>query len=220
MSDCARNCTYRNRHGDQCSGDCTGCLPRRADHGTLCWPCHRRLELMLTDMPNMAAWLDAHLPIGQRSNAKQDWERSSKQEYPPPPIDLGIHDHLDILHVSLSGWVDALVEDTDLVGPDHRDITSTSSYLLTHLDRVEAADWADAMWDELAQNCSDAHAMAPWRPELRRVDGIPCPECHSCALVIFGGEEDVSCLECRTIIPKQRYLIWTRIAAEEWGNLA
>jgi hypothetical protein len=86
--------------------------------------------------------------------------------------------------------------------------------------RIEASDFTKDLWEELAHVTSEAHALAPWRPELRRVEGIPCPECHNCALVIFGGEEDVSCLECRLIIPKERYLIWTRIAAAEWGELA
>lgn len=218
---CVRECSYRNRHLDDCDkADCRGCLPRRADHGHLCWPCHRRLELILTDMPNVAAWLDVHLPAGQRSSAKQDWERSGTQEYPPPPIDLGIHDVIGDIHAKLKGWVELLTERFELHGPDHADIASTSTYLLTHIDRVESSDFTKDLWEELATVTSEAHALAPWRPELRRVEGIPCPECHNCALVIFGGEEDVSCLECRLIIPKERYLIWTRIAAAEWGELA
>lgn len=218
---CVRGCVYRKRHVDDCDEpNCVGCLPRRAEYGRLCFSCHRRIETVLVDMPALAAWLGSHLATQNRRAARQDWERKGTQEHPPPPINLTIFDHLDVLQASLAGWVTILVDGSDLVGPDHSDITSTSGYLLTHLDSVEACDWIDAAWEELTLLVHEAHALAPWRPELRRVEAIPCPDCHSCALVIFGGEEDVTCLECRTVIPKERYLIWTRIAADQWGARA
>lgn len=215
---CVRGCTYRNRHGDDCvEKNCDGCLPRRADGGSLCFPCHRRLETILVDMPAMTAWLGTHLATENRRSARQDWERKGTQEHPPPPINLAVFDLLDLIQASLAGWVEVLVDGSDLVGPDRRDIASTSGYLLSHLDRVECCDWVASAWDELELLVRDAQSLAPWRPELRRVEAIPCPDCHSCALAIFGGEEDVTCLECRTVIPKHRYLIWTRIAADQWA---
>jgi hypothetical protein len=169
---------------------------------------------MLTDMPTVADWLRVHLPKGSSRRPKQDYRKPRKSDAPPAPIDLDVLDIGDTIAASLLGWVDALVERTSLVGPAERTVTAAAEYLLTHLTAVEVADFIEAMWDELAWITTDAHALAPWRPEVRRLVGVPCPECHVRALVIYGGDVDATCQSCHTMIPEKWYPFWTKIAAQ------
>jgi hypothetical protein len=75
---CIRGCGIRNRHLPDCDGEtpsgrpCKGCLPRRAEHGNLCWPCHRRLELMLTDAPVVDRWLTGNQQMEENDAAEHD----------------------------------------------------------------------------------------------------------------------------------------------------
>lgn len=213
---CVHECLTKRRHVSTCEdADCRGCLPRQAEHGRLCWPCHRRLELMLTDAPTVVAWIHVHLPRGTSRPVKNDAEMRRGTKHPPAPIDFEVLDLEDQWRASLSGWVGELCEENHLTGPGDREPDTCARFLLTWLSTVETSEWVDALFEELAWLTTDSHAQAPWRPEMRRVKGVPCPECNQCTLAIFGGESDVSCLECRAIIPENRYGIWVQIAAEE-----
>jgi hypothetical protein len=217
---CIRGCLRARNHVTDCPDreHCRGCLPRSADYGDLCWPCHRRLELMLADFPTVADWLNVHLPRGSSRRPKADYQKPKKAEAAPIPIDLDVLDVGETIYASIRGWVDALVDSTSLTGPADDHLQVLCAYLRTHLTAVECAPFIAPMWDELAWLTSDAHALAPWRPEVRRLDGIPCPECHIAALVIFGGDTDATCTECRHIIPESIYPLWTKVAAEKWGK--
>lgn len=216
-STCVRGCRMPRRHHADCQDrtTCKGCLPRPAAHGDLCWPCHRRLELVLTDMPALHAWVSVHLPAGSRPKPREAARIRRTKGEPPLPIDLDVLDMSEQIVASLVGWTDLLVEDTDLTGPEDRDVKALAGYLVTHQATVETMPWLEACWEEFVYVTSQAHALAPWRPEMRRCKGIPCPECQATALAFFGGQEDVQCLECRTLIPQQRYNLWTRMLADE-----
>lgn len=215
---CVRGCLDPHRRRGECGADgCRGCQHAPAKHGRLCRNCHRRLELMLTDAPTVVAWLNAHLTRGTARPAKNDAEMRRASGDQPIPLDLGVLDLVDTWEQTLTGWVDVLCESTapNLAGPSAHDPRTCARFLLTWLSTVEDQDWTEDCWTELADLTRDSHAVAPWRPTMRRVDGVPCPRCNRHALVVFGGEDDVTCLECRETIPPARYNIWTRIAAGE-----
>lgn len=215
---CVRGCRTPRRHTDTCPGPpCRGCGPAQAKHGRLCWNCHRRLQLMLTDAPTVVDWLRTHMPHGTAHPAKNDAEMRRSNDGLPVPLDLGILDLVDTWEQTLTGWVDNLCDATDppLTGPGRHDAHTCARFLLTWLSTAEDQDWTEDLWTELADLTRDSHALAPWRPTMRRVDGVPCPRCDAASLVVFGGEADVTCLECRETIPESRYGIWVRIAAEE-----
>ncbi len=213
---CARGCVRARRHLPDCTGDCPGCQPRQTETGHLCWPCHRRLEVMLIDAPTIVAWLDIHLPRGTARGARTDAElRRGKNAAPPSPLDLEVLDLLHTWRVTLTGWTDNLCDDRALRGPDDRAPSSTAKFLRKWLTTVETLEWVTDLYDELADLTRLTHAHTPWAPEVRRVRGIPCPECHSTALVVYGGQTDVTCAECRLVIPESRYGIWTRMLADE-----
>ena len=62
---------------------------------------------------------------------------------------------------------------------------------------------------------SEAHALAPWRPTVRRIPRVPCPGCEETNLVIFGGESDITCQSCGIMMTEDRFAMWERVLAEE-----
>jgi hypothetical protein len=214
MSDiqyCVRGCVRLRRHLRDCDGDdvCRGCEPRLADHGNLCWPCHRRLELMLTQAEIVERWLTGNLPSGQgASRAKEDYERTGGSDGSPAPLKVAVFDCRRLIADSLAEYVDEFCEINSLHGPDAHTIVADSRYLLAALHQVERLAFVGDWFEHLGELFSEAHAIAPWRPEAKRQNGVPCPECEECALVVFGGEEDVACLRCRTIMTPTQFNLW------------
>ena len=215
---CARGCSMYRRHLVDCPDPdvCRGCLPRRAQHGRLCWPCHRRLELMLTDAPTVHRWLTGNMTAGEgAARAKEDHERRpGGDDGSPTPVKLDVLDLRDLLADRLAVWADDWAEVHDVTAPRHT-IAADAEFLLRWLPGIERLEWVGDWWAELAETLSDAHALAPWRPTARRVHGIPCPACEEVNLVVFGGEEDVTCGSCREMIPPERYAIWVAVLNSE-----
>lgn len=213
---CIRGCRMYNRHLADCEGDCRGCLPRRATHGHLCDTCHRRLELMITDAPTVIRWLTGNMTAGEgAARAKEDHEQRGGSGDQPAPIKVDVMDLRDLLRDRLALWVDDWCEHKGLSGPERHTPEADAEYLLMWLPGICKLDWVGDWWTEMAETMRDAHALAPWRPVMRRVPGVPCPECAETNLGIFGGESDVTCLSCRTMIPEKHFGIWERIVRDE-----
>lgn len=217
---CARGCALLRRHLSECEGandeSCRGCLPRRAEHGRLCFPCHRRFELMLTDAPTVYRWLTGNLTAGEgQAPAKTGWITGSKGDGPPLPIKAHIFDARELLQDQLSAWADDLIEGRNLTGPSHHTVEADAKFLLTWLSTVESLEWVADWFEELAETLGQAHALAPWRPEVKRCQGVPCPECGEVNLVIYGGESDVTCMSCRLMIPERQFGLWEQIVKDE-----
>lgn len=220
---CTRGCVRRRRHLSDCEDrdDCRGCEPRLAEYGLLCWPCHRRMQLMLSQAEIHENWLTGNLPAGTtQGGMRQDYESRGTKPAPPAPIKLAILDIRQLLGDRLATWADYLVTERSLTGPTQHSVKADSKFLLAWLGELEKLDWIGDMFEELADTLSDAHALAPWRPEANRLRGIPCPDCNEKSLFIFGGEEDVTCTACHGMMTPARYGIWTRMLAEENGVTA
>lgn len=225
---CIRGCSMYRRHLDDCEGSqdetCRGCLPRRATHGHLCDTCHRRLELMLTDAPTVIRWLTGNMVAGDgAARAKEDHERRSGGERgvtdTPTPVKLDVLDQRDLLRDRLTLWVDDWCEHKGLSGPERHTPEADVEFLLMWLPGICRLDWIGDWWTEMAETMSDAHALAPWRPAMRRVPRVPCPGCAETNLAIFGGESDITCLSCRIVMTEQRFGLWERVLRED-GQVA
>lgn len=215
---CIRGCAILRSHLTDCMDEtCRGCLPRRAERGRLCWACHRRFELMLTDAPTVYRWLTGNMGAGQEaSRAKEDHERRGGGGErgvveTPVPVKIEIMDVRDLLADQLSEWVDEWCEVKRLSGPSRHTIDADVEFLLTWLYGLESVEWVGDWWESLAETMRDAHALAPWRPSMRRVPGVPCPGCAETNLVIFGGESDITCLSCKIMLTEQRFELWERV---------
>lgn len=218
---CIRGCAIYRRHLVDCEGtdaagrECRGCLPSRATNGLLCPTCHRRLELMLTDAPVVYRWLTGNLAAGSgAARAHEDYERGGTPDL-PTPLKLAILDQRDLLADQLTEWVDEWCEKHGLTGPGRHDVETDADYLLTWLPGIERLDWIGDWWETIAETMSLAHAMAPWRPAVRRLPGVPCPGCGETHLVIYGGESDVSCSSCRILMTEDRFQLWERVLKDE-----
>jgi hypothetical protein len=213
---CVRGCSLYRRHLDECASEtCPGCLPRRAEHGNLCWPCHRRLQLMLTDAPTVHRWLTGNMSTGEgAARPHEDFERAGSADGSPTPVKLAVLDARDLLADRLTLWADEWAEHHKVTAPKHT-VEADVEFLLRWLPGIEALDWIGDWWEELAETMRDAHALAPWRPVMRRVPGVPCPECSEVNLGIFGGESDVTCLSCRTLIREEHFGLWEQIVKGE-----
>jgi len=213
---CHRGCTMFARHLDECEGTdgtCRGCLPRRADHGHLCWPCHRRFELMLTDAPTVHRWLTGNMASGQGA-APDDMKVQSSGDGPPLPLKAAVFDVRQLLADRLALWADDWAENHRVTAPRHS-VDADAEFLLRWLPGIERLEWIADWWEELAETMSDAHALAPWRPVMRRLPDVPCPECNAVNLVIFGGESDVTCLTCKALITERMFGLWEQIVQDE-----
>lgn len=224
---CVRGCGILRQHLSDCDGydstgrDCRGCLPRRAEHGRLCYPCHRRFELMLHDAPTVFDWLTSNLTAGdEASRMKQDFERrggggEKGVVETPVPLKIEILDVRDLLADGLAEWADDLCETYSLTGPDRHSVAADVMFLRTWLTSVERLEWVGDWWEWLAERFRDAHALAPWRPVMRRVKGVPCPGCGETNLAIFGGESDITCLSCKMVMTEARFGIWEQVLRME-----
>lgn len=234
---CARGCTVARRHLSACEDQeaCRGCQPRQAEHGWLCYGCHKRLVNLLEVSPGQVTLLRymvgtageyemssptvAKLGTGWRTDDAQPWATLYAKNGPSgmsasEPIRVACIDVEREIDDRISLWVVNLVNDYAMndVGAG---VESGSAFLLRQIERLE---WRDGIGDELEAFCeimSRAHSLAPWREQVARLHGIPCPECHATTLVIFGGDEDVTCVRCKATMPHSRYLLWARMLADE-----
>ena len=217
MTACARGCTTARRHASDCDDrDCPGCRPRTAEYGQLCYPCHKRLLDMLATAPGQASLLATNKGDTLAHPLRDDHDRrGDSDDGAPTPYNLAVHDALGALRDVLNAWVDMLCQDYRLSGPEGHSVAETATWLTAQHQRLEACDGIGDLWTELAEIMAHAHNLAPWREQVSRLHGIPCPACHRCSLAIFGGDEDVTCLSCREMIPPGRYAIWTKMLAAE-----
>lgn len=213
MSECARGCVVARRHATDCEDTetCRGCLPRDAEFGLLCYGCHMRLMDMLTTAPGQVALLETVKAATLAHPFKEDHERGGgEDDGAPTPFDLAVHDTIVAIGDVLSAWVEMLCEDYAMAGPERFTVYSGSTWLRAQHARLEACPGIGDLWQELADVMAQAHALAPWREEQTRIKGVPCPECHRTRLVLFGGDEDLTCLTCNARVSPGRYAIWSR----------
>jgi hypothetical protein len=263
VSDCSRGCTAPRRHvfvegqGRACGDDCTGCLPRQAEYGHLCFDCHKRLKRMFTEAPGQHAVLEAdvapsfaqHLHAETQAKITTMWRTSTMQDdasglYAHPqgasgqesePIRLACLDVAQELSDWLSQLVERLCDDYAMTGPPRSlngpesdpqrcghppfrfEVVTASEWLVEQIGRVEYYPGIADDFEDLRMLMAQAHALRPWREQVARIPGVPCPNCHRTTLVRYGGEVDVECQTkwCGSVFEPERYGVWVRMLHEE-----
>jgi len=170
---------------------------------------------MLHDAAGVDLWLTGNLLKGGQSREHE--EKRTKSDSAAAPLQTQVLDQRDLIRDQLASWVDALCGDVGLSGPKRHGVREDSSFLGTWLSTVERQAWIGDLWTELAESYAVAHGLAPWRPPVRRVPGVPCPneDCGEVNLVIYGGEDDVTCQSCKTMIRAEHFPLWEKIVTEE-----
>jgi hypothetical protein len=185
VSACTYGCRITGQHRPDCNGDCRGCLPRPAEHGTLCTTCTDRLTEAVTITPELLLHLHA---IGQphaSSKALTDdlIHRGDPAESTVLPASWLDEDELDRLTRS---WCLLVLDEhpvQGMRGPGKGD--SAAGWLLPHLSWCVSREWAGEMRRELVsyvgvleRKWPGPDAVEPPRP----VD-VPCPRCDLMSLV-------------------------------------
>lgn len=98
-----------------------------------------------------------------------------------------------------------------LTGPEHHTPHAAARYLVTHMPAVLALEPVNDLLTELDDLFAQAHTIAPWKPERRRLNNIECPNCAHNTLVIEGGQDQVWCTRCHASYNADRYRIWAAI---------
>lgn len=141
---CVRGCTMFGKHQTDCEDrdTCRGCFPRPADFGSFCESCHLRFAAMIQQAPaqrnlllasttpgrgpDLTAQTVARIPDGWRTDDSQPDARMHARSTAPAyeegePMRLACLDVAQEIADMLSTWVDRLVEEHDMRGPDlHR----------------------------------------------------------------------------------------------------
>lgn len=236
MTACIRGCTTRNQHHDTCSDQaCTGCQPRPATLGLLCASCANRLQDWLSNDTAEPGWHDQ--PAHQRREIRPslvwaqtcvdqaidrgipgiayDGDRIGASRDVPAPVNLARLDLLRDIDDTMSGWLEAWCAHRGLRGPDRYELAYACRYLESWLDDLTRWEPVRDMWDEISTLMSRAHALAPWRRQARRCHGVPCPDCGDAALVVYDGDNLVTCRRCGAALHRDEYARWTRVIADE-----
>lgn len=95
--------------------------------------------------------------------------------------------------------------------PERFEVSTACRWLLTHLNRLEHLEGIGDEMESLSAAMGQAHSIVPWREQVSRLRGIPCPHCQRVRLVLYGGMSDVTCESCGKRYPWERYAIWVKM---------
>lgn len=180
------------------------------------------------------AWVEQHLTRSMAGvkgvRTREDYERPSAEEGRPLPFSARMYDVRTQLRDAVYVAEERAREALNLSPAEGLfTVDRATAMLRTWLASIERdADLVTWLWGSgpegpngaypdgrmFAGAMVSAHMAAPWRPERRRVPGIPCPHCDVRALVIFGGSADVTCTHCWATIPRERYDQWAYAYAQ------
>lgn len=237
MTTCIRGFHYRNYHAETCpdAETCPGCEPRPAEYGLLCRSCWYRLDEWLSNDKPDEAWLAEPDPSRRReprsslamarwaiTSAAQgvvgvayDLDKIGASKEPPAPVNLARLDWLLETDDVVSTWLEAWVQHRGLSGPDVYELESACAYLHQWADELARWEPIADLWDEVADLMRRGHALAPWRRQARVCEGVPCPDCGEQALVVYGGDDVVTCYRCGGMQSRDSYSRWVRLLADE-----
>lgn len=237
MSACARGCVQHGQHNADCADDtCTGCLPRQTIQGALCAACSYHLDEWLSNDKPGPEWLLEPVAANRRDPRSSlamalwavqtatsngpvgiayDLDRVGHQADPPAPVSLARLDWITDLHATIQSWLQAWCEHRGLTGIDIYSLEAACAYLAQWQDELAAWEPITAMWDELAELMRRGHALAPWRQQARPCDGVPCPDCGHLTLVVYSGDDVVTCRTCRAIVHRDEYTRWVEHLADD-----
>lgn len=226
---CILGCTSRGQHGaacpchDQCpehEGHCTGCAPRPTRGGSLlCGACfHRKLRGPLRRIPALNDWLTSR-KAGMRA-AVYDRDLVSSSKEAPLPFNPEIVDHLGILDTIMDSWADAIAGKVDPGPRPPRGAPAAAVWIEERAGWVAEQDWVPQLAAHLKELETRARRLCPWQP-TRHALPVPCFRCEQQTLVLFGGEDWVTCTaaDCDAVFGWSRYAALSRALGRIYGGL-
>lgn len=235
---CKRGCVRSRRHLPDCEDrdTCRGCLPRDAEYGYLCQGCHKRLVGHLMNvagqvelMHYMAGLVGEHeLTAESKTKISTMWRTDTSQTLltlyakgnsasfaSTEPYRLAVADcETEIMDI-LGLWAVQLVNNHDLTCRERYAPAPYAQWIRRHVGTLESDPAVGDKLEAFSEVMSRAHSLAPWRLPIKRLHGVPCPDCSTTALVLVESESYVTCLRCEETMSEQQYTMWTRVLAEE-----
>lgn len=197
--------------------DCHGCQPRTAmEHRRVCEHCHDRLTEWLASLGWLYGWLSENIPPGNTAGARQDWQLSATSDGTPAPLRVSVLDARILLTDRVMELEDCARDVFDRPARQRFTLRAAVDFLTAWLSRIEDdPDLVVHMFELLEDLFRRSRQLVPWEDRPRRISGIICPHCERTTLEVKPGSEDVSCRTCNAVIPKEKYLFWIRVLAEE-----
>lgn len=223
---CILGCINRGEHQpdcpchDQCpdhTDHCSGCAPRPShENSLLCGHCfYVKLKAPLRRVPALFDWYTSR-KAGLRA-AVYDSDRITVSKDQPLPFNVDITDHLDLMRVVLATWAHRSAELAPPgPGPDGKDAVTSAKWLEDHASWISEQQLVGQLSKHLRQLEDYGRAIAPWQATRHKLP-LPCFKCQQPTLVLFGGEDWVTCTSpgCDEIIGWFRY----QRLSESIGNL-
>lgn len=226
---CVLGCTTRTDHKPGCpchtqcpqhESHCDGCAPRPAYQASLlCGSCfYRKLRSPLRRVPALVDWL-----VSRKAGLKAavyDGDKVSGSHEVPLPFNAAIVDHISVLNLLLNAWAyRALREAPPERGVAITDATVAAEWLDDHAAWVSGQPWVVELIRHLRELEARARTLAPWQVVRHRLP-LPCMKCEQTTLVLFGGDDWVTCTntDCDEIIGWSRYQNLSRAISRLYEN--
>ena len=220
---CIYRCTLRDVHAAGCpcqptcpehEGHCTGCAPRPSvGDSLLCGSCfYRRLRSPLRQIPAVYDWLTSR-KAGLKATA-YDGDRVSSSSDSPLPFNPDIVDLLGVFDLLVNGWaVRVASESLPAAGPPVG-APLAAPWLEDRASWISTRSWVPTLAWQLAELRTRARRLAPWQATRHHLP-MPCLRCEQQTLVLFGGEDWVTCTarDCDNVIGWTRYSRLSRALA-------
>ena len=181
--------------------ECIVCLTREARYPScMCGGCYARLHVDVGTLVGAHTWLGVAM-----RNPTPAWKPGAihRPSGPRPPFQVQLHDARVDIAAKLTSWAKLIAEEHTpaLAGPADSDPATIGRWLGHRLRWVSEQLWCDEMARELNELARSAYALVPWDRERRQLP-LPCPGCDLLTLVLYGGQEWVSCRnpECGALL--------------------
>lgn len=212
---CIFGCTCLGDHLPGCAchetcpdheGHCTGCAPRPAHEASwLCGGCfHRKLRRPLRRVPAIVDWLDSR-KAGLRAQA-YDGPLVSTSKTRPLPFNPEIVDFLTLASQVVNAWADRVAREMPPGSGAPKGAAEGAMWLEARADWISEQRWVPDLVGHLAEIQRRSKALAPWAATRHSLP-MPCLRCENQTLVLFGGEDWVTCVHdgCDNVISWSRY---------------
>lgn len=191
MTTCATGCRLTGTHQPDCPDDgCRGCLPRPAEHGTLCTWCYGQLTRAVADIPDLIEHLTS-VAVGGLSASTG---RLTDDVHAPrdPAESTVLHAatlDADELASFLTSWAHVVVEEhpaQPMRGPSaepwHGDV---AAWIAPHLPWIAEQDWAFEMRRDLCDHIATIRHRFPTADDVEPIKhlDVPCPRCGLASLI-------------------------------------
>ena len=190
--------------------------PRWAVDGErLCLRCGVLLERRLSELP---ACRDALAAVLGGTQGARNGGNSPTKGMPPIPLNIDAHDHLVLMHDVAVAWVQMVLNERNLRGPDRNDLRVLCGWLTSQLPWLLQHEAVGDLADEVRDLVRTAEALAQTREQWHRKH-VPCPRCKAEELGTWDGEDSILCRACSVTYSQDDYLAEVARYAKDTNKL-